>query len=193
MQIPATLKFIAVILISLQSSQAYSQITDSIIKKDYLAFQTGFIIDSYNSVGVRTFFEYQKDLTKNWQYGISYEHSRHLGRAATDVRDQLATNLSLISFNYYYKVRLWKDRLFWTSGLGIGGVHAYWGEDNKFGITLNASSTLNIKLSKKIYLESSPFLVLLPVNRVYFSSMDANTFNSFYAFTLLPVGIKVKL
>ena len=56
----------------------FSQTKDTLRKPDYLSFQTGFMYDVYNSVGIRTYFEYQKDLKKNWQYGIGYEHTIHL-------------------------------------------------------------------------------------------------------------------
>ena len=34
-------------------------------KVDYLSFQSGMIIDRYNSLGVRIFFECQRDIKKN--------------------------------------------------------------------------------------------------------------------------------
>ena len=96
----------------------YSQTKEILPNPNYLAIQSGLMADGYNSMGFRTFFEYQKDVKKNWQYGISYEHVRHLGIAATDHSDNLSSNLSLLILNYYYKLKLYKDRVFWTSGLG---------------------------------------------------------------------------
>lgn len=187
------IRFLILAIFGFVTINSYSQTDENIRKPDYLTFQTGFIIDGYNSLGIRTFFEYQKDCKGNWQYGISYEHSRHFGFFATDQLYDLSTNLSLLSFNCYYKLNIIKDRFFWTSGLGIGAIHAYWEDNNKFGVTINACLTLNIRITKKIYLETSPLIVLLPINRVYFSTMNADHFDNFYALTFFPFGIKVKL
>jgi len=182
-----------ILLFEIISAKAFSQTNEQVRKPDYLSFQTGLMVDRYNSLGIRTFFEYQKDIKGNWQYGISYEHSAHLTSAATDIPNSLSTNLSLMSLNGYYKLNLFRDRVFWTTGLGIGGVHANWEDRNKVGATINASMTLNIRMTKKLYFESSPLLVLLPSNRVYFSNMDADRYKSFYAFSFFPFGLKVKL
>ncbi len=162
-------------------------------KTDYLTFQSGFIVDGYNSLGIRTFFEYQKDLKKNWQFGISYEHSRHLGFFMTDQLYDLNSNLSQLSINGYYKLNLIKDKLFWTGGIGVGALHVNWDDNDSFGATINASLTLNIRITKRLYFESSPLFVLMPFNRIYYSPMNIDHFDNFYAFTFSPFGIKVKL
>lgn len=161
-------------------------------RADYLTFQTGLIQNGYNSLGIRTYFDYQKDLKKNWQWGISYEHDQHFGHLWSDVRN-LETNVSLLSLNGYYKLQLVRDKFFFTAGLGIGAAHVNWDNQNDFGLTANVSLTMNIRLSKRIYLESAPFFVLLPSNRVYYSPMNVEEFSDFWAFTLFPIGIKVKL
>lgn len=119
------IRYLMFLLLGLISTNGFSQTDEgSPIKDDYLSFQTGFIVDGYNSLGVRTFFEYQKDLKNNWQFVISYEHSRHIGF---------------------------------------------------------------------FYFESSPLIVLMPFNRIYYSPMNIDHFDNFYTFTFFPFGIKVKL
>ncbi|HNT41133.1 MAG TPA: hypothetical protein PKN78_02740 [Tenuifilaceae bacterium] len=173
-------------------------------KVDYLSFQSGMIIDRYNSLEVRIFFEYQRDIKKKWQWGISYENSRHLGFAATDQPYELETNLNLFSLNGYYKLNVVKNRLFWTAGLGLGMVHAYWEKPlsytfsemehhNIFGPVANVSLTLNVRITKRVYIEASPLVVVMPTNRVYFSTMDEEHFNNFFAFTFFPFGVKFRL
>jgi len=182
------------LFLGLLSIKVFSQTDkEAIIKNDYLTFQTGFIVDGYNSLGIRTFFEYQKDLKKNWQFGISYEHSRHFGFFLTDQLYDLNSNLSQLSFNGYYKLNLINDRLFWTGGLGCGVLHVNWDDSDRFGATINASLTLNIRITKRLYFESSPLIVLVPFNRIYYSPMNLDHFNNFYAFTFFPIGFKVKL
>jgi len=184
---------------------ANSQSKSDTCKIDYLAFETGMVMDGYNSLGIRTFFEYQRDVRKNWQWAISYEHSRHLGFVATDQMYELETNLSLLCANWYYKLNLLKNRIFWNIGLGVGIVHADWEQiyrsgtysdlehHNSIGATVNASITLNIRITRRIYFESSPLILFLPSDRVYYSPMNAGHFSSFYAYTFFPFGIKVKL
>jgi len=83
--------------------------------------------------------------------------------------------------------------LFWTVGVGFGGAHAYWADRDKFGIVTNANITLGISITKSIYFESSPLVKFIPSNRIYISSMNIDNFDSFYAFTFFPFGIKVIL
>jgi hypothetical protein len=101
--------------------------------------------------------------------------------------------LSQLSINGYYKLNLFKDRLFWTGGLGIGALHVNWDDNDSFGATLNASLTLNIRVTKRIYVETSPLIVLMPFSRIYYSPMNIDHFDNFYAFTFFPIGLKVKL
>ena len=187
------IRFLIFITIGFMTVKGYAQLNETVLKSDYLTFQTGFIADGYNSLGIRTFFEYQKDLKENWQYGISYEHSRHFGFFLTGQLYNLSSNLSLISLNGYYKLNAIKDKLFWTTGIGIGAVHVNWDDNDIFGATINASLTLSMRITKGIYFESSPLIAMLPFNRVYFSTMGNDYSNNFYAFTFFPFGIKVKL
>jgi len=187
-------KYLLFLFFGLQNIAVFSQTgLETTVRNQYLTFQTGFIVDGYNSLGIRTFFEYQKDLKKNWQFGISYEHSRHLGTFLTDQLYNLNSNLSQLSFNGYYKLNFIKNRLFWTGGLGVGVLHINWDNNDGFGITINASLTLNIRITNRVYLETSPLIILLPTNRVYYSPKNIDHFNNYYAITFFPFGIKVKL
>ncbi|MCU4165271.1 hypothetical protein [Carboxylicivirga caseinilyticus] len=181
------------LLINWFGINSYSQDEQSEIKDDYLTIQSGLIIDGYNSLGVRTFFEYQKKIKNKWYYGLSYEHSRHLGFFINDQLNELNSNLSQLSLNGYYKLSVANEKLFWLAGVGLGALHNNWDNHDSFGISVNASFTLNIKLSKRLYLETSPLIILLPVNRVYYSPMNADEFDDFYALTYFPFGLKVKL
>ena len=186
-------KHLYLILLLMLGANLYGQInSETAPKHKYLSVQSGLLMDSYNNVGFRTFFEYQQDLKGNWQYGVSYENTSRLFDAATDVLE-LPSNLRLLSINSYYKLNLIKDRLFWTVGIGAGALHVNWENENRLGITFNASITLNIRILKNIYIETSPLTILLPANRLYYSPLKINQFEQFYACTLLPVGIKVKL
>ncbi|MDA3867314.1 MAG: hypothetical protein PF489_11290 [Salinivirgaceae bacterium] len=164
-----------------------------VAKPDYLSVQTGFIVDGYNSLGVRTFFEYQKYIKGDWLFGVSYEHSRNLGFFMTDQLYELDSDLSQLSVNGYYKFNLIEDRMFWIGGFGIGALHVNWDDKDDFGATVNASLTLNVRITKRLYIETAPLFVFLPSNRAYYSPVSIEQFHNFYAFTFFPVGIKVKL
>jgi len=162
-------------------------------KAQFLTAEGGLIGNNYNSFGLRTFFEYQKQIKENWLYGISYEHSRHMFRMATDMPHSLESNVSLLSLNGYYSINLIKNRLFWLGGIGVGAVHAYWDESDYFGVAANASLTLNVRITKRFYITSSPLIVLMPMNRGYFSPMEVPNYKDFGAFTFFPFGVKVKI
>ncbi len=181
------------ISICLAITHGYAQTIEKLPKPAYLSFQSGAFVDGYNSFGVRAFFEYQKDLKKNWQYGISFEQKSHLFRAATDHFNSLSSNLSLLSYNHYYKLKLYKDRVFWTSGLGVGIANVNWDGNNKIGIVFNGSVTLNVRITKRLYIETSPLIILPPVNRFYYSPMNVSTYSDLYGGPFFPIGFKVKL
>jgi hypothetical protein len=111
----------------------------------------------------------------------------------TDQLYDLNSNLSQLSVNGYYKLNLVKDKLFFTSGLGVGALHVNWDDKDNFGVSVNASLTLNIRVTKRFYIEASPLVILFPFNRVYYSPMNIDHFDNFYAFTFFPFGFKVKL
>ncbi len=186
--------YLFALLMSALSGKAFSQGKQEVTSKtDFLGFQSGFTVDSYNSIGIRTFFEYRKNRKGNWQYGISYEHTRHFGFFMTDLPYQLKSNLSMLSLNGYYRLNLLKDRIFWTGGLGLGVMHINWDDNDKFGLIANASLTLNVRITQRIYIETSPLIVFPPFNRIYFSPMKIDHFQYFYAISAFPFGLTVRL
>jgi len=180
-------------LLLLISFHTFSQDSVSSKKASYISIQSGAIFDSYNITGVRAFVEYQKDVKKNLQYGVSFEQSFPLYSSATDFTNELSSHLSLLCFNGYYKLHFWKDKIFWTGGLGVGAVYANWGNGQKLGAVVNGSLTLNFRITKKLYLETMPVIFIIPSNRIYFSTMNAETHSNFFAFNAVPFGFKFKL
>lgn len=177
----------------LGSMKGFSQTKEKQPKSSYLSVQTGFMYDGYESLGARAFFEYQKDLKKNWQYGISFEQSISLFMGGTDNPNSFPTNLTILCYNHYYKLKIYKDRVFVTSGLGAGVLNAYWKDNYKIGPTINASITLNVRLNKKIFLETSPLVLIMPFHRVYYSTINTGPFTNYYSITVFPIGLKIKL
>ncbi|WP_207428538.1 hypothetical protein [Pedobacter sp. SYSU D00535] len=174
------------------SFAAFCQSTEVNAEKDrYIQFETGFLADSYNSIGVRTFFEYQKNSSAKRRFGISYDHSRHLGAWGLHREVDIPTNLSMLSFNYYFVKPLVKQQLQLETGIGAGAVHAYWdNHNNYFGAALNVSISLDVRMGDRLYLRFSPLLV---TNRAYFGLVNNEEKKSVNVFTGLPLGLKFKL
>ncbi len=183
------MKNLLIAIILLLSGSMYAQKYE---KEQYLSFQTGLLINNANTTGIRTFIEYQKDFNKNWFYGVSFDHSNYFSRSMTDYYPT-PRNLDIVNFNTYYKLHLYKEKVFWTLGLGLGAFHAYWKKENDFGVVLNADVTLNIRLSKKVILQTMIIPVLAPFNRFYISPQSINNDGIMRAFSAIPIGIKIKL
>ena len=186
-------KYILLLFLSLNSLLSWCQESSKPGKNSYISLQSGGIIDNYNTTGVRVFMEYQHDIKKNLLYGISFEQSMPLYSSSTDFTNELSSRLSILSLNGYYTLHFWKDKIFWTGGLGVGAVYADWDKGNQLGAAINGSLTLNFKITKNLYLETMPVIFVVPTNRIYFSTMNAESHSNFYAFNVIPLGIKFKL
>ena len=162
-------------------------------KNDYLAFKTGILGDNYNSYGIRLNFEYTKEIIGNRQYSISYETRRNVGHVLSGYQHDKPSNTNIITINYYYKIKLIKDKLYWNCGGGVGAAHVFWDNNNFFGVVFSLNASLNIKIFKKTYIETAPILFLLNPSKVYFVVGKFEDINNYIAFTILPIGIKVKL
>lgn len=162
-------------------------------KPDFISVQSGLAVNSYNNLSASLGFEYQKQVKDNWSLGYLFSANRAMYEFASDTKTT-ELNQNHLSINLYYRLSLIKEKVFWDFGVGAGVMHAYFGENlDEFGIEMNLSSTLNIKLSKRIYFQSSPLLVLVPSNRVYFSTLSVAGKDNLFAFSFLPFGVKIAL
>jgi hypothetical protein len=172
---------------------SFSQEANTVTKSDFISIQSGLAINNYNAMSMALGFEYQKQIKGNWSLGYMYSTSRFVREAANEA---LTTELNQnhLSVNLYYRLSLIKEKIFWDFGAGAGATHAYFGEDiDDFGLEVNLSSTLNIKLFKRVYFQASPLLVLIPSNRVYFSDVSVNGRDNLFAFSMFPFGVKIAL
>ncbi len=129
----------------------------------------GLNVSSYYSLGVRLYFDYSRDITRYWQWGISYETTRHATTSVSGLpRDAqpLELNHTIICGNIYRKVNTPIKGVHWRFGAGAGLIHAFWDESDQFGLALNLSAGLHIKLSRNVWLTTSVFPLLLPSNRI---------------------------
>lgn len=183
---------LALIFLGLQCI-GYSQEANTRTKPDFISIQSGLAINNYNAMSLALGFEYQKQIKGNWSLGYLYSASRFVREAANDAQTT-ELNQNHFSVNLYYRLSLVKEKVFWDFGVGAGATHVYFGEDiDDFGLEVNLSSTLNIKLFKRVYFQASPLLVLIPSNRVYFSGLSLEDRDNLYAFSMFPFGVKIAL
>ncbi len=170
---------------------SYSQKLD---KEQYIVVKTGFLANNTNSLGIRTFFEYQKDFSNKIFYGISFDHSNYFGRMMTDYYPT-PRNLDIINYNVYYKINIFKEKVYWTVGLGAGVFHAYWKNENNYGVVANIDAALNIKLTKNITLQADPVPIPIIINRFYISpnSIINGKDNWMASLAYFGYGVKIKL
>lgn len=139
----------------------------------------------WSSVGFRLFLECQKEIVRNWYYGYSYE-----GMVPLNIKE-FKPLTHFVSLSIYYKINLYKDRISFVPGIGLGAVHHY-GNYNEFGLAANASLILSIRVLKNIYLELPP-LILTPPPRIYYSPLGFKRDNHLLALTDCAFGIKIRL
>ena len=162
-------------------------------KNSCLSFQTGLVMDAYNSAGLRVSFEYQEQIRNNWYYGILYENKRHLFKPGTDNPNSYPANSNLLCMNGYYMLKIWKDRVYFSSGIGIGIIHLFWDGVDQLAPVATANLTLNIKLFKGLWIETSPLVIFPPVDRGYFALCRGYHHQYYAAMTFFPIGFKVAL
>lgn len=174
----------------------FSQEQASTGRNSFIRVHSGIIVDNYNSAGPRLYFEYLKQIKSSGTlyWGVSYETKWHALNPATDNYVPPDLNTNNLSFNIHYTVTLWKDKLFWDFFGGSGGIYL-WGE-GKYSMqpSFNFGATLNIKLSRNVYFETSSLAFLLPISNVTISTNKLYRNNSTYSqFSILPFGLKFKI
>jgi len=163
------------------------------LRANYLSAETGLAATNFKVAAFRYAFEYQKDINRNWQYGIAYERMQSMGDTWFLLHhgEQLKSSQSILSVNAYYKLFPKSKRVHLSPGLGVGIIHMNWGETNKVRLAINASLTVNVRVSNRVYLQFSPAFVL--GNRAYFSPFKYAGFNYFFSYNVIPFGVKVRL
>ncbi len=159
----------------------------------YLSIQSGLTV-VYNTIdpegwwsgGRRFFIEFQKEIKRNFLVGYSYE-----GMIPFNVK-QFEPLTHFICLNSYYKLKLYKTRVFLLPGVGFGGVHHYANGKNEFGIVVNVSLILSIRIIKNTYFEMSPLILTAPM-KIYYSPLNFEKNNNLLALPILSFGIKMRI
>lgn len=170
-------------------------ITLQLLKERNIRLQTSVMADNLNSWGPRLFFEYMSEFQKfrRFSWGVSYENKWHLARYMTDFYPP-SINTNSLRFNIHYKLPIWKDKLHWDFGSGLGGIYATDGKAYAFRPLLSLEANLNIKLRPNLYLETAPLLFLLPFSQVNISTNNLYKNTDVYTqFAIYPIGLKWRL
>ncbi|MFZ6052864.1 hypothetical protein [Halocola ammonii] len=169
------------------------QIDADSVKEDFLTFELGVSASNYHATGIRTYFEYQREVKGPWYLGVAYEHSRFFNSSffAPEYSKTLRSDYSVLCLETYYNFQ--GEVISMNLGLGLGGVHIAWGDGgDSFGLAASATVAFLIHISPKVSLQLSPFFIVFP-NRFYYSPVQIKEFNSFYATNLIPIGIRFRL
>ncbi|MGL4629973.1 MAG: hypothetical protein ACRCVT_02110 [Leadbetterella sp.] len=176
--------------IILLSNQAKCQI-DSLHKNRFLNIQTGIGFDNFNSAGIRFRLEYSKQLKKKLYYGTLFEMKKNQYRHTTDYYPIYPANTFILAEKIGYRFELWRDRIAWNVGLAAGVAYLQWPKHNLLRPIAVADATLNIRITKKLYLETAPLIIILPVSTFYFSFIGYKEYDN-YGGISVPIGLRYK-
>ncbi len=178
-------------LVTLWVGQIYAQ------SGSFVSLQTGFHLDSYNALGGRFFTEFQRFKTSRTAYGISVEHTFYMGHFMTDYYPGVYSQWLIADYQRYYKLPLWKNNIFYMLGMGGGFSLLSWTDSAAFvqpGVNLNFSITLNFRIGKYVYLETTPVPFIVPFSRFYVHYLPRmKKFGAVYSGTFHAVGLKIKI
>ncbi len=188
--IPASL--ILLLFLSVSTRPSYAQ-TDS--TSQYLMASVGMNLNSYHSLGARLYFDYSKDFAKNWLWGVSFELSRHMNSSFTapEYAPTLHVGHNILSGNIFRKLNLPNSRVYWRIGAGLGLVHAYWDESDRFGPAVNISAGMHIPVSRNVWITTSALPYLLATNRLTYSPLRIDGFKDFISGSILNLGFQARL
>jgi len=180
-----------VAIITISAKSAFAQKPDSTYHHKFIAIESGLLIDSYNSMGPRLKFEFQHQLNKRWTYGIAFDSKWHVGHAATDQSVDLPTNSNSMTGTISFCLNPGSRNFRWYVGSGIGGIHLFWNDSNRWGLLANINATMDIRLSDKVYLFTVP-IIFLPVSEFNYTTIKKDEPGGYSSFSFFPFGIKIR-
>ena len=185
--------FISLIaIITISANHTFAQKSDSIYNHKSIAIESGLMIDSYNSMGPRLKFEFQHQLNKRWTYGIAFDSKWHVGHAATDQTIDLPANSNTLTGTISWCVNP-KSKIFrWYIGSGLGGIHLFWSDSNRWGLLANINAAMDIRVSDKVYLFTVP-IIFLPVSEFNYTTIKKDEPGGYSSFSFFPFGVKIRL
>ncbi len=172
---------------------------DTLQKIRFLNFQTGFIGDNYNSAGIRFKTEYSKQINRNWYLGTLFEmklhqfqHTQYDTDEFINLKPDIPANTFIVAERLGYRFELWNERISWNFGLAVGVSYLHWHEDNLLMPIFLADISLNIRLTKRLYIETAPLIIFPPISTFYYSFRNYDDYSDYYGINMFPIGLRYK-
>jgi len=190
----AMYKFIfqLITLFAFSTNFTFGQKNNTIYNHKFIAIESGLLIDSYNSMGPRLKFEFQQQLKKRFMYGIAFDSKWHVGHAATDQSVDLPVNSNSLTGTVSWCLNPNSKIFRWNIGAGLGGIHLFWNDVNRWGLLANINASMDIRLSDKVYLFTVP-IIFIPVSEFNLTTINEDPSKGYYSFSFFPFGIKIQL
>ena len=157
----------------------------------WLRFNASYTLDAWNSLGPKVHFSYEQQIKNKLNIGFEMESKRHQTFAMRDKNFELGTNQLSLLLSGSYRMNLWEDRIWFTGRAGLGAIHVYRDNTDKFGPLFRAGMSMNIRLYKRLYLETFPFFVLA-FSRIDYSPLRWDD-HAFFQVQILNFGLRYKL
>lgn len=178
------------------ASPVYAQEKISEFPHKNFKVQTGFIGDINNSFGPRLGLELNQKLRNKQQtyWGVGLETKWHLFELVTDVYEPPNLNTIVIHGDLHYILPIWRNIVFWDASFGTGGILLFGEGKKSIQPAIKLGLSCNIKLSKTVYFETAPLIVLPFLSEVVFSPNRLYKEKELYTqFTVAPIGVTVFL
>ncbi len=189
--------FLILFIIFFQNNDSFSQSRKG-KKEQYFSLQSGIMGDNFNSTGVRLKLEYFREIKDNFQFGISSDNKMYLyeqlkvDSATASKYPSLHDNTNMLNANLYYRFSILHDRINWQFGFGYGVAYLYWKGDKIVCPVMNINATINLRITKRIYFETAPLIILFPYSIYYYSSINYKNYTHYSCSNMFPVGLKIK-
>jgi len=165
---------------------------------EYINTSLSLFVEAGNS-GASFLLEYQTMINKYFSYSFQYNHIFGFRKQYSIYNyDTDRPQTDIFTLVGYYRIHIYKEKIFWDFGLGIGGINRTLNKyfDNTLNLVGNINFNLNIRLRKNLYLQTSAVPIIAPLGRFYISKnyRDKLTFDNIYAgVTFMEFGLKFKL
>lgn len=157
----------------------------------WVMLNTSFSLDSYNSMGPKIQLAFEQQIKNKWHGSISLETKRHTMFANNDRTIKIANNSQSLVFSASYRMNLWEDRIWFTVYSGIGTIHLFNENTDKFGSVFRLGANMNIRLYKSLSLQAYPFFILA-FPQIDFSTIQISN-QRFWQAQIFNLGLRYKI
>lgn len=121
-----------------------------------------------------------------------FEHTRYDIDEFSNLKPDIPANTFILAERFGYRFELWNDRISWNFGLAAGVSYLHWNEDNLLMPIFLADISLNIRLTKRLYIETAPLIIFSPISTFYYSFRNYDEYTDYYGINMFPIGLRYK-